>query len=126
MLSCLGNICTIELGGEVIDPILNHCHNSKSIIRRKAFATLRTIYETNPNVIPHTIEKVISRLNDEKEPSVISTILSILFTVLEYQPKLHPLFIKPLYACLEKKKNWNLIKVIKLVIPSFWVLLRLF
>lgn len=116
MLSCLGNINTIELGREVMDPVLNHCHNSKSVIRKKAFATLRSIYETNPNIIPQTIEKVIARLPDENEASVVSTILSIMFTALEYQPKVHPLFIKPLYALLEKKKNnWTLIKIIKLV-----------
>lgn len=116
MLSCLGNICTVELGRETLDPILTHCTNTKSVIRKKAFATLRSIYETNPNSIPQTIEKAVARLADEKESSVVSTILSIMFTALEYQPKVHPLFIKPLYALLEKKKNnWTLIKIIKLV-----------
>jgi len=116
MLSCLGNICTVELGGEVINQILNHCHNSKTLIRKKAFATLRSIYEENPNLIPKTIEKVISRITDEKDPSVMATIFSLLFTVLKQQPKLHPLLIKPLYALLDQKKNnWALIKLIKLV-----------
>ena len=120
MLSCLGNVCTIELGGEVIDQVLNHCHNSKTLIRKKAFATLRSIYDENPNLIPHTIEKVISRLADEKDPSVMATIFSLLFTVLKEQPKFHPLLIKPLYSFLDKKKNnWALIKLIKLVRKSF-------
>jgi len=99
-----------------MDSILNHLHHSKPVIRKKAFANLRTIYEENPNIIPQTIEKVVSRLGEEQDASVLATILSLLFTVLEYQPKVHPLLIKPLYSLLEKKKsNWSLIKLLKLV-----------
>jgi AP-3 complex subunit delta len=116
VLSCLGNICNKELGQELLQPVLNAISHTKPLIRKKALATLRTIFEGNPSVISGCMDKIAARLQEEQEPNVLSTCISICNTVLNLQPQLHPVLIKPLFGLFEgRRSNWVQIKLVKLV-----------
>ena len=116
-MSCLGNVYEPILGGqELVDQLINLFNHSKPLIRKKAFAALRIIFEQNDGLIGDNVDKVIVKLKEEKDDKVISVILNSFFTVLKKQPQYYPMLIKPLYELLESNKNnWALIKLVKLV-----------
>lgn len=116
ILSCLGNIRNSDLGQETLSHVLNCTTHTKPVIRKKAYAALRTIFISNPGLIQANLEKILQRITEENDSSVLGAILSICYTVLELQPTLHPLLIKPLFSLFDmKKNNWIMIKLIKLV-----------
>jgi len=116
ILSCLGNVRNKNLGQDVLPLVINCLTHSKPLIRKKAVANLRTIFTTNPHLIQENLEKVLQRIPEEHDPSVLNSIISLCFTVIDLQPALHPLLIKPLFNLFEmKKNNWVFIKLVKLV-----------
>lgn len=116
VLSCLGNICNKELGQELLSSVLNATSHTKPLIRKKALAALRTIFEGNPSVIQGCLEKIVTRLQEEQEANVLATCISVCQTIINLQPLLHPMLIKPLFGLFEgRRSNWVQIKLVKIV-----------
>eukprot|EP00331_Platyophrya_macrostoma_P027868 CAMPEP_0176451816 /NCGR_PEP_ID=MMETSP0127-20121128/28108_1 /TAXON_ID=938130 /ORGANISM="Platyophrya macrostoma, Strain WH" /LENGTH=80 /DNA_ID=CAMNT_0017840037 /DNA_START=1 /DNA_END=239 /DNA_ORIENTATION=- len=57
-LSCLGNICNNDLGSVVLNQLINLLSHNKPLIRKKASATIVTIFRKSPEIIPQYIDKV--------------------------------------------------------------------
>lgn len=65
-MSCLGNICNHDIGSVVLNQLINLLSHNKALVRKKASATIVTIFRKSPEIIPQYIDKVIGKLNGEK------------------------------------------------------------
>ncbi|KAL4471701.1 hypothetical protein ABPG74_008594 [Tetrahymena malaccensis] len=115
ILSCVTNIVTTDMGPILIEDSIKILKSNKPILRKKAMALVAKIFQVCPQTIQGNLENILdSIILKEDNPTVLACFTSIVNSVLNVQPKLFPLFVKPLYELLNKQKsNWFLIKMVK-------------
>ncbi|EGR27538.1 hypothetical protein IMG5_194460 [Ichthyophthirius multifiliis] len=115
ILNCITNIVDKELGPRIIKEAMKLLKSTNVLIRKKALVLVAQIFTHAPQTIQGNLEIILNQIiPQESNPTVLACFTSVVQTVLNTQPKLYPLFVKPLYEILQKQKsNWFMIKLVK-------------
>eukprot|EP00741_Cyanophora_paradoxa_P002809 tig00000630_g2728.t1 len=114
--NCLANICTLDLGRDLGNDVLQLLKSSKPYVRKKAVLALYKVILQFPEALRPAFERLKEKL-DDSDPSVVSAAVNVFCELArKSNPKnylpLAPVFFKILTT---SSNNWVLIKIVKLM-----------
>ena len=114
-VNCLANICTKDLGRDLLQDCTLLMAHSKPYVRKKATSAMFKLFVRYPQGLRLTFEKLKARL-DDAEPAVASCAVNVVCELANKNPNNYLAMAPQFFRLLTtSSNNWMLIKVVKLM-----------
>ncbi|KAL0485649.1 hypothetical protein AKO1_011890, partial [Acrasis kona] len=113
-LTTLSNVCTPDLGRDLVSEVVTLLNSTRPYIRKKAILCLYKIFIQYPDALRPAFPRLKEKLADT-HPSVVSSSVNVICELARKNPVnylgMAPVFFKLLTTL---NNNWTLIKIVKL------------